>query len=128
MGEIRRVLNSFLHFLEEAEPTSLIVAATNHPNLLDPALFRRFDDVVEYSLPTAGLAEKAFKARLQGLKTKDLSWSTVVQAAEGLSYAEIVKACEDAAKEAILEATQTVTTESLVQALVDRKGTADRQG
>ncbi|HEX9736417.1 MAG TPA: ATP-binding protein [Thermoanaerobaculia bacterium] len=127
VGEIRRVLNSFLHFLEEAEPTSLIVAATNHPNLLDPALFRRFDDVVEYSLPTAELAEEAFKSRLQGLKTKDLSWPTVVAAAEGLSYAEIGKACEDAAKEAILEATQTVTTESLVQALRDRKGATDRQ-
>ncbi|HEX9660319.1 MAG TPA: ATP-binding protein, partial [Rhodothermales bacterium] len=128
VGEIRRVLNSFLHFLEEAEPTSLIVSATNHPNLLDPALFRRFDDVVEYSLPTAELAERAFKARLQGLKTKGLTWLSVVEAAEGLSYAEIVKACEDAAKEAILEGTQTVSTESLVRALRDRKGSEKRRG
>lgn len=127
VGEIRRVLNSFLHFLEEAEPTSLIVAATNHPDLLDPALFRRFDDVVEYSLPTAGLAEKTFKARLQALETKGMSWPEVVQAAEGLSYAEIVKACEDAAKEAILESRKTVTTESLVQALRDRRGAKDRR-
>ena len=65
VGEIRRVLNSFLHFLEEAEPTSVVVAATNHPDLLDPALFRRFDDVIEYSLPTDDLAGKAFRARLQ---------------------------------------------------------------
>lgn len=51
VGEIRRVLNSFLQFLENDKSESLIVAATNHPNLLDPALFRRFDDVIEYSLP-----------------------------------------------------------------------------
>ena len=127
VGEIRRVLNSFLHFLEEAEPTSLIVAATNHPDLLDPALFRRFDDVVEYSLPTPELAERAFKARLQTLKTNGLAWPTVVSEAEGLSYAEIVKACEDAAKEAILEGTQTVTTDVLVQALRDRRGARDHR-
>ena len=69
VGEIRRVLNSFLHFLEEAEPTSLIVAATNHPDLLDPALFRRFDDVIEYSLPSEELACQAFRSRLHGLDT-----------------------------------------------------------
>ncbi len=125
VGEIRRVLNSFLHFLEEAEPTSLIVAATNHPDLLDPALFRRFDDVVEYSLPTPELAQRAFKARLQGLNTNGLSWPTVMGEADGLSYAEIVKACQDAAKESILEGTETVMTESLVQALNDQRGARD---
>jgi SpoVK/Ycf46/Vps4 family AAA+-type ATPase len=94
VGEIRRVLNSFLHFLEQAEPTSVIVAATNHPDLLDPALFRRFDDVIEYSLPTEELACKAFQARLQGLETGEVDWRRVVAAATGLSYADIVKACD----------------------------------
>jgi len=121
VGEIRRVLNSFLHFLEQAEPTSLIVAATNHPDLLDPALFRRFDDVVEYSLPTAELARKAFEMRLHGLRKDDVDWHTVVDAAKGLSYADIVKACEDAAKEAILADAETVTTACLLQALEDRR-------
>lgn len=120
VGEIRRVLNSFLHFLEEAEPTSVIVAATNHPDLLDPALFRRFDDVIEYSLPTDELAYKTFRSRLEGLETGDVDWQRVVAASEGLSYADIVKACEDAAKEAILGNTETVTTETLLRALEDR--------
>jgi len=43
VGEIRRVLNSFLQFLERDESDSLVIAATNHPELLDRALFRRFD-------------------------------------------------------------------------------------
>ena len=126
VGEIRRVLNSFLHFLEEAEPTSLIVAATNHPDLLDPALFRRFDDVVEYSLPTAELAKNAFMARLQNLKTEGVDWRRVIEEAEGLSYADIVKACEDAAKDAVLSDTQAVTTEGLLRALKDRRVVRDR--
>lgn len=123
VGEIRRVLNSFLHFLEEAEPKSLIVAATNHPDLLDPALFRRFDDVVEYALPTPELARHTFQTRLQGLKTDGVDWSRAVAAAEGLSYAEISKACEDAAKEAVLSDTHLIRTEHLLQALRDRRST-----
>ena len=47
-GEIRRVLNSFLQFLEEEDSLSLLVAATNHVELLDRALFRRFDDVLRF--------------------------------------------------------------------------------
>lgn len=121
VGEIRRVLNSFLHFLEQAEPTSLIVAATNHPDLLDPALFRRFDDVVEYSFPTSDLARKTFKARLHGLETDAVNWSSVIDAAKGLSFADIVKACEDAAKAAILSDAETVTTACLLRALEDRR-------
>jgi len=115
------VLNSFLHFLEDAEPTSVIVAATNHPDLLDPALFRRFDDVIEYSLPTDELACKAFQSRLQGLDTSDVDWQSVVGAAKTSSFADIVKAREDAAKEAILGDTEVVTTETLLRALEDRR-------
>ena len=46
VGYARRVLNSFLHLLEHASSSSLVVAATNHPQLLDSALFRRFDQVI----------------------------------------------------------------------------------
>jgi hypothetical protein len=53
VGEIRRVLNSFLQFLEQDDSESLIVAATNLEDLLDEALFRRFDDVIRYQLPKA---------------------------------------------------------------------------
>lgn len=120
VGEIRRVLNSFLCFLEEAEPTSVIVAATNHPELLDPALFRRFDDVVEYSLPTEDLALRTFQERLSGLDTGEVTWDRVLEAARDLSYADIVKACDDAAKEAILTDTSTVTTRQLLHSIEDR--------
>ena len=49
VGEIRRVLNSLLQFLEQDESESLVLGATNHIALLDRALFRRFDAVVESS-------------------------------------------------------------------------------
>ncbi|MFJ8756620.1 AAA family ATPase [Streptomyces cyaneofuscatus] len=43
VGEARRILNSFLLFLDETPSESLVVAGTNHHQLLDQALFRRFD-------------------------------------------------------------------------------------
>lgn len=55
VGEIRRVLNSFLGFLEMDDSESLIIGATNHASLLDRALFRRFDAVLEYGLPYRGV-------------------------------------------------------------------------
>jgi SpoVK/Ycf46/Vps4 family AAA+-type ATPase len=89
VGEIRRVLNSFLRFLEQDESESLIIAATNHAELLDRALFRRFDEVLEYSLPNNELAEQMLRSRLAMLDTKRIDWAQVVAAAHGLSYAEI---------------------------------------
>lgn len=121
VGEIRRVLNSFLQFLEQDESDGLIVAATNHPQLLDRALFRRFDAVIEYSLPTPGLSETVMRSRLAPLDTSKLDWQAAITAAEGLSHADITRACEHAAKNAILSQTTRVETPSLVAALVERR-------
>src|SRR5580704_2781892 len=72
VGEIRRVLNSFLQFLEQDASDSVLVAATNHPKLLDRALFRRFDAVVEYRPPTPEVAERVMRARLALLDTSNV--------------------------------------------------------
>jgi SpoVK/Ycf46/Vps4 family AAA+-type ATPase len=120
VGEIRRVLNSFLQFLEQDESESLIIAATNHPELLDHALFRRFDDVLEYNLPDDNLAEKMLRSRLALLDTERVDWARVVNAARGASYAEIVRVCEDAAKDAVLNDRTEVMTNNILDALAAR--------
>jgi SpoVK/Ycf46/Vps4 family AAA+-type ATPase len=121
VGEIRRVLNSFLQFLEQDGSHSLIVAATNHPQSLDAALFRRFDMVVEYGLPTAPLAEDAVRNRLAIFDISSLDWAEVRRATEGLSYADLTAGCDAAAKDAVLDDTSLVTTELLVGALAERR-------
>lgn len=123
VGEIRRVLNSFLQFLEQDESSSLIIGATNHPQLLDRALFRRFDAVIDYQLPEAAVAEHVMRARLALLNTSAIDWRVAAASADGLSHAEIARACEQAAKNAILENTTVIATPSLVSALNERKGT-----
>jgi len=121
VGEIRRVLNSFLQFLELDESDSIIVAATNHPRILDRALFRRFDSVIEYVLPAQEVAEKVMRARLALLDTARVDWTKVLAAAEGLSHADLTRACEHAAKRAILGHKTRVETSDLVEALGERR-------
>jgi SpoVK/Ycf46/Vps4 family AAA+-type ATPase len=120
VGEIRRVLNSFLQFLEQDESDSLILAATNHPAILDHALFRRFDAVVEYALPSAAHVETVVSNRLGQLELRKIGWKEVAGAAKGHSHAEIVRACEQAAKDVLLDERATVETRDLVEALAER--------
>lgn len=68
VGEMRRVLNAFLVFVENHRGNSVIIAATNHGHLLDRALYRRFDDLIELGLPGVELAERTFRERLAGQK------------------------------------------------------------
>jgi SpoVK/Ycf46/Vps4 family AAA+-type ATPase len=121
VGEIRRVLNSFLQFLEQEQSDSLIIAATNHPQLLDSALFRRFDDVIEYSVPGKKLIQKAIASRLGTFKPEALDLLRLAEAAKGLSYADIARACDDAAKDAILSDSAQVSMDALIRAFNERR-------
>lgn len=121
VGEIRRVLNSFLQMIEQDRSNSLILAATNHPEILDYALFRRFDDVIEYSLPDATQMESVLKSKFINLKLPaSICWNEIVKVASGLSYAEIVRAADDAIKDAIIHDRTTITKQAIIEMLEDR--------
>lgn len=126
VGEIRRVLNSFLQFLELEETESLLVAATNHPQLLDSAMFRRFDAVIEYPLPTAQVIKALVLNRLATIKVGRVSWGHVTKAAAGLSHAEVTMAAERAAKDLILLDGREIVTADLVSALNQRRAESRR--
>jgi SpoVK/Ycf46/Vps4 family AAA+-type ATPase len=121
VGEIRRVLNSFLQFLEMDEGESILIAATNHPQMLDRAMFRRFDAVIDYPLPTAEVVQAVIENRLANVKRSRIAWAKVTSAADGLSHAEITLAAERAAKDVILAKRVSVTTSDLVVALHERQ-------
>lgn len=123
VGEIRRVLNSFLQFLEKDESDSLIIAATNHPELLDSALYRRFDDVIQYDLPDSQIARRILETRLSTFSTAGIDWPAAVKGGEGLSQAELARAAAEAAKRAILEDRETVTNDDLTGAIAERRAT-----
>ena len=124
VGEIRRVLSSFLQFLENDDSNSLIIAATNHPELLDKALFRRFDDVIAYGMPSPAVTRGIIEAHLAAFGLARLEWATVIEAAAGLSQAEIARAADEAAKVAVLGESDVIATEALVTALAERRAAA----
>ncbi len=123
VGEIRRVLNSFLQFLEQDDSDSLILAATNYEQMLDEALFRRFDDVVRYVRPAPQQVDALIRNRLQRFLVARPSWKSIRDAASGLSHAEIARACDDAAKDCILGGKSRVTSAMLVAVLQSRPRT-----
>ena len=101
VGEMRRVLNSFLQFLERDHSDSLIIAATNNLELLDQALFRRFDDVIRYQLPTDNEKLQLLKNRLNGnLSNKEIK--DLLPELTSLSLAEINQACLDVIKTSVI--------------------------
>jgi SpoVK/Ycf46/Vps4 family AAA+-type ATPase len=123
VGEVRRILNSFLQFLEQDHSDSLIVAATNYVAMLDEALFRRFDDVVQYTRPTGDEIASLIKNRLQPFLEQQLDWELLRLSAAGLSHAEIARACDDAAKSCIIEDLEEVASRRLADLLDERRRT-----
>ena len=121
VGEMRRLLDSFLMFIEKLTSNSLVIAATNHGNRLDKALFRRFDDLVEFGLPGEQEIWATILARLVGVKTSALSQQKLLAAADGLSFAEITRACEEAVKEMLITDLKSITTDMLLNALTERR-------
>lgn len=120
VGEIRRVLNSFLVFLEQDESMSIIIAASNLEGVLDHALFRRFDDTLRYSQPNSLMTRQLIENRLSNFSIRRLGWKTILEAAEHMTHSDIVKACEDAAKGAVLHERKQIRTSELKWALVQR--------
>lgn len=102
VGEARRILNSFLQFVEQDFSDSIIIAATNNQQLLDQALFRRFDDVLHYVLPDEEQIKKLFDITLKDYSDTFIYTERLINSAKGLCHAEIVNACNDAIKESIL--------------------------
>ena len=121
VGEIRRVLNSFLQFLEQDDSDSIVIAATNYEAMLDEALFRRFDDVIRYDRPDSEQIVSLIRNRLRVFLGDRMAWQRIRETAAGLSHAEIARACDDAAKDCILHERGKVTTSMLVATLHDRR-------
>lgn len=123
VGEIRRVVNSFLQMVDQDNSDSLIVAATNHVRLLDRALFRRFDDIIEFDLPDVERITLVLKNRLSSIKTLKIRWADASKAALGLSFADLVRAAEDAIKDVLVDERERVTHADLMAAIQERLAT-----
>lgn len=118
VGEMRRVLNSFLQMMERDNSDSLILAATNDIQVLDKALFRRFDDVLEYSLPSNEEKIEIIKRRLADFVLEG-DVRLLLPDMNGLSQAEICMVCTDAIKESLLN--DKALTVSLIKEIISMR-------
>ncbi|TWH47979.1 AAA family ATPase [Sporomusa sp. KB1] len=126
VGEMRRVLNSFLMFIEQDNSSSIIIAATNNVRMLDQALFRRFDDVLQYERPTDTDIEHLIKNRVSSfIPASGLPQNLIIEA-KGLSHAEIVQACDDALKDAVLQDKISISPDFLIHSVQEKKNAYDR--
>jgi SpoVK/Ycf46/Vps4 family AAA+-type ATPase len=121
VGEARRIVSSFLVFLEQLGPESVVIAATNHRTILDRALFRRFDLVIQYDIPDPPQAIAVMKMRLGPLGRR-VQWSKIAERLEGMSHADLVKAAEAAGKQAVMQGDAKVHTADLIDAIAIRQG------
>lgn len=103
IGEIKRILNTFLINIDKDKSNSIIIAATNLPEVLDKALFRRFDDIITYPLPSISEINETIKKYCRGFVfDQKLNLKSINEITGSLNYTDIVKACEEAIKEMIL--------------------------
>lgn len=121
VGETRRILNSFLILLDQLQSESLVIAATNHPQVLDSALDRRFDDIITFNLPSLEETRNYLEFRMTKFEHELLNWDKIYTISKGLSLGDIAKAFDDAAKNAIFNNNNALKNEYLFTALNRRK-------
>ncbi len=118
IGEVSRIVNSLLQLMEEYDAPGLLVATTNLESALDPALFRRFDDVFAIPLPGKAEIERLLKMTLSSVRMDGtIAWEPLVAKLEGSSAAMVVKAAQDAAKAAVLAGSPALSQDKLLKAV-----------
>lgn len=102
-GELKRVVNSFLQMLDRFTGRSIVIAATNFEQSLDPALWRRFDEVLRFEKPDLTQVERLVRMRCASWLPKNAAIESVIGSLEGSSHADVERVCLDAVKRAVLE-------------------------
>ena len=114
VGELRRVVNALLQGLDYFAPKrSLIILASNHSHLFDPAIWRRFDDVIAFPLPSQSERLGQLKQLTSGLRVKG-NLGNAARKLEGISFAEIERAVNEIAKTKVLERRPFIAADAIV--------------
>lgn len=119
-NELRRVVNSLLLFIDRMQPRGFLIAATNLDGALDPAIWRRFDEVIWFEKPDRGMIERYLRQKFKNVAT---SFDPVGRADElmGFSFAEIERVAIQAIKTMIIDRRKQVQAKDFNRALADEK-------
>lgn len=115
-GELKRVVNTFLQLMDSYMGQGLVIAATNHEELIDNALWRRFDEVIHFEKPTKREIGCLLEKRLSGVHLEDFAPMEMSGDFAGLSHSDITKICIDAVKKMALSNRNNLGSRDLVSA------------
>jgi len=101
-GELKRVINSFLQLLDSFVAPSIIIAATNHEQLLDPALWRRFDEIIVFHRPSVHEIRSLLTMKLRNFPRSGVDLGLAAPRLRGMSHADVERVCLHAVKTALL--------------------------
>ena len=118
-NELRRVVNSLLLFIDHIQPKGFLIAATNLDQSLDPAVWRRFDEVVWFDKPNRPMIARFLRLKLRKNISTTLIPTEHTAGLEGYSYAEIERVCVQAIKSMIIERRKQAQAQDFDQALED---------
>lgn len=119
VGEARRIVSTFLQLLDADESDSILIAATNERGSIDRALFRRFDDVVSFDLPSPKALRSLLSLRTATHGFNGQAIGELAKKADGLSYADVTVAVVDAVKEMVLDGRESLRPTDVSVALAD---------
>lgn len=115
-GELRRVVNTVLQQIDSYNGPSIIVAATNHPEVLDAALWRRFDVVAELGLPDQHQIQSIILNILGG-RAELLGLPAIASRLAGLPHVAAEFAAHSALRRSLLKGLSTVHNSDLISAV-----------
>ena len=120
VGELKRVVNSLLQAMDSLTSTdSIVIAASNHQYLLDPAVWRRFDDIVNFPLPGPTEREIFLRYLTNGI-TFNGSIQQIARKTSSLSFADIEKAVVESIKTMILSGRDRLESKDISEQLHNR--------
>jgi SpoVK/Ycf46/Vps4 family AAA+-type ATPase len=122
VGEMHRVVNILLGLLEDLNSLGLLVATTNFDGIIDKALFRRFDEIIEMPLPGLEEIQRLLKNTLSAFNiSPNIDFKQFAPKMDEFSASLVVKVAQDAAKLSVIEASKLVEQKHLTQALSENK-------
>lgn len=116
-SEIKRVVNSYLQIVDNFSGRSLVIAATNFEQALDPAVWRRFDDIIRFEKPTNEQLKQLVKKRLVPLKFQASQVNEIVSHLSNSTYADAERVCLDIRKSCAIQGTRQITQEDVAEAV-----------
>jgi ATP-dependent 26S proteasome regulatory subunit len=122
VGEVSRVVNMLLQLLEDYRGDGLVIAATNHYESLDQAIYRRFDEAVEIPMPGIVEIARLLDTSLSALKvSRKLDLEQFAASLDGFSFSEVERIAQNSAKRSVMANRKEVTLEDLESAAQDVK-------